>query len=162
MYAATVSAIDIDPVTNEPSYGLKFDHVWEVEVHGAVAIKRLLQHSWLKEMTLQRYMETNDVSDEEDILGAESDMIAFMAAQSQKLDAVIPTQTVMNDSKKRKPSSETNDHLFCANSTCPTRDLKRFRLYKLKDFRRREVIAKNMRWKEHMHLTHIEAQHVNL
>ena len=66
MYAATVSAIDIDPVTNEPSYGLKFDHVWEVEVHGAVAIKRLLQHSWLKEMTLQRYMETNDVSDEEE------------------------------------------------------------------------------------------------
>jgi hypothetical protein len=140
-HAATVTSIAFDQANNEKTYTLQFDHDGGAEILGAVAMRKLLLDSRLKEMTMQRYLETNPgpLSDEEDILG--QDMIAYMAQHTQKLAAeseAVLSNTQPQASKKRKTDSNQESSLKCANRSCQTHNAKRFQLYKLKDSRKRE------------------------
>jgi hypothetical protein len=87
-YAATVASIQIDPTTNETVYTLVFDHDGEVEQHGIVSLKKVVQQSLLKELTMQQalglpaYDPQSDGQGHADVLGG--DMIAFMASKTQK------------------------------------------------------------------------------
>ena len=111
-HAATVTSIAFDQANNEKTYTLQFDHDGGAEILGAVAMRKLLLDLRLKEMTMQRYLETNPgpLSDEEDILG--QDMFAYMAQHTQKLaaesDAVLSNTHNLRPLKNGKLSQIRN------------------------------------------------------
>ena len=140
-YAATVESVHIDQNSHERVYKVQFDH-GQVEEHGQLQLKKLLNDSKLKELTMEQYLGTVDSdSIEDDILGG--DMIAYMAAHTQKEDAIQRPGA----SNKRKPPSSDSDNsvtvtLACFNKTCETHSQKRFRLYKKGNSRSKERYCK--------------------
>ena len=108
---------------------------------------------------MAQWLETATVAEnpdsDVDVLG--SDMIAYMAAQTQKEDAI---ERPGGSLKKRKPPSTETAILACANKTCETHVQKRFRLYKKGNSRSKERYCKRHA-EQRTSDNYVEAEYVN-
>ena len=71
MVCCKVTSIEYDPLSNETIYTLVFVDDAEMEKLGIVSLKRLLQNSFLKEVTMQHTLGLPVARDDSDVLGGD-------------------------------------------------------------------------------------------